>query len=248
MAEWDMALPLGVEAHMNENPWMCWNQGPSFVHPDDSHALEKVDPTFLDLGVPPNPFVGRQDAPLVLLGNIAGLSVDRKDHRRPPYRVEEAFVGLMRKNLHHENRSPYPFVFFDPRIWPLSGHFWDHQLCNLLAIHGGGESAREILARNIFTIEFFPYVSISNSYDRKLDKIRLPSQQYSFRLVEKAMEQNAVIAIRYGKDRWLEHVNTLGQYPRLVLLETYSRGILLGPTTCRGSDWSLLEQEVGRMT
>lgn len=231
---------------MMDNPWRLLPDKPPLVLSIDKTELGRVDPEQIDLENLPSPFVGRRDASVVLLGNIAG----RSEPGKPPQDLGLKFKSMRRENLIDGGLDQ--FVFFSPGI---PSNWWDRKLKHLLELRGGKKDTREVLARNLLTIEFFPYVSRSNSYSlapkngycHNLDKIHLPSQAYSFFLIEKAIERNALIVIRYGKRRWLKHVPKLRKYDRLVLLSSYLPGTVIGPTTCLEEGWALIESEVTSM-
>jgi hypothetical protein len=244
---------------MNGNPWSDLPNTKPFVLPQDKNKVEAFNkeagqkhPLCLDLI--PEAFLGRPDAPLVLLGNIAGVS--ETGDPPSPHRVAPAFLASMRNNLLHAP-SNCPFVFFDPTLVPGSADWWDRKLKWILSEFGIGDAAKPILANNLFNVEFFPYVSCSNRYDH--DRVSLPSQDYSFNLVRKATQQEAVIvlqdgerrglehgpviAIRHGECRWLEKVPELKKYPRLVKLKSYQKG-LITPNNCLDNGWQHIQDVV----
>jgi hypothetical protein len=206
----------------------------------------------LNLDLVPEAFVGRPDAPLVLLGNISGVS----ETGGPPssYRLEQAFKDRMRNNLLHID-SDRPFPYFDPAIMPPGEHWWDRKLKHVLAEFGDGDSAKSILGLNMLAVDFFPYVSWSNRYAHQ--SLDLPSQEYSFDLVRNAVKQEAVVVLpnrkrqglghppvivfRHGERRWSEKVKELMGYHHRVRLKSYQSGAL-GPNNCRDSDWSHIQE------
>src|SRR5207245_149744 len=101
--------------------------------------------------------------------------------------------------------------------FPSHKEWWSSQLKHLLDSFGNGEKAESILARSILAVEFFPYRSCSNRYAH--DDLTLPSQEYCRLLVYKAMKNEAVIVVRYGKSHWFDAVRGLEKYPHLFLLK-----------------------------
>jgi hypothetical protein len=161
----------------------------------------------LDLDLIPEPFVGRPDAPVVLLGNNPGVkNPDSAASRRQP-----PFANRMRNNLFHRLSEDFPFLYLDPHpdIPTPSREWWERKLKDLLR-----EFGREIVARSILAVEFFPYVS--QKYAR--GSPALPSQAYSFDLVRNAMKRKAVIVVTRGKRRWSSAIDGLAEYPDLVRL------------------------------
>ena len=237
---------------MNENPWHSLPDNPPFVLPVDKEKVEafnlkaqrKVGRSHaLNLDLIPEAFLGRRDAPLVLLGNISGVS----ETGGPPkaYRLEPTFTARLRKNLLHiHDPAEFPFVYLDPRIISLGGDWWQRKLKHVLGEFNDPDVAHAILAQNLLSVEFFPYVSWSSRYAH--DSLRLESQKYSRSLVMEAVKQQAVIVFRHGERRWLEAVPELGQYPRLVRLKSYLKGTI-SPNNCRDDGWSLIREVVSNM-
>jgi hypothetical protein len=239
---------------VNENPWHRLPDKPPFVLPEDMAKVEAFNLKeeqkagqnhVLNLDLIPEAFLGWREAPLVLLGNIAGVS----ETGDPPaaYRLEREFADRMRNNLldnkAHRN-SNCPFVYFEPEIIPPGEDWWDCKLRYLLREFGNADVAKSILARNILAVEFFPYVSCSNRYAH--DSLRLPSQEYSFDLVRNAVKREAVIVLRHGERRWLEAVRELDGYQRLVRLKIYLKG-LISPNLVRDDGWSHIREVVRKI-
>jgi len=258
---------------VSENPWRRLPAKSPFVLPEDQEKVQafnlkqekKAGPKHpLFLALVPEAFIGRPEAPLVLLGNISGVSESGDEPAQPrAYRLKPAFMERMRNNLLHNEAhtgSKYPFIYFDPKVNPPvedGEDWWDRKLEHVLAEFSTSDAARSILARNLFAVEFFPYVSCSSRYAH--DSLRLPSQEYSFGLVRDALKREPVIVsqhgerrglghgpvivLRHGERRWLEKVPELVQYPRLVRLKAYFKG-LISPNNCAGNGWSYIRELV----
>jgi hypothetical protein len=205
----------------SRNPWRRLPDKPPFILAEDKDAVmefnkqanEKGHPHALNLQIIPVPFGGRPNAPLVLLGNISGAGDEHMDD----YKKWPKYADRMRKNLLHENVD-FQFLPFGPD--PIPGHkeWWARTLRHLLKEdYGNGDTAENTLARSILAVDFFPYRSCSNEYHQ--EKLSLMSSQgYSRVLVFNAMENGAVIVIRYGRERWFDAVRGLRTYQHLVLL------------------------------
>jgi hypothetical protein len=125
----------------------------------------------------------------------------------------------LRKNLLHQNLD-FQFLPMGPGVdtFPPHKEWWTDKLKHLLDSFGNGAAAESILARSILAVEFFPYRSCSDDYHH--EKLSLMSSQgYSRVLVFNAMENGAVIVIRYGRERWFDAVRGLRAYEHLVLLK-----------------------------
>jgi hypothetical protein len=212
---------------MIDNPWDQLPESPPFVLPDDRDKVlafnkkqeQKGSDHLLNLDVLPMPFIGCEDAPVVLLGNIAGAG----DSDLEDYTSRPEYADRMRKNLVHQNKD-FPFYPMAPAPVPFPSHrdWWRLKLKYLLAeLQNGKEADESILAKNLLAVEFFPYRSRSSRYSH--DKLSLPSQKYSCHLVSKAMENKAVIIVRYGRHRWERVVNGLARYSHLVTLKGTQR-------------------------
>lgn len=206
---------------VNRSPWNRLPDHSPYVLPDDLAKVEAFNDKvrhnkperLLILNIIPVPFVGRPDAPVVLLGNIAGAGEERpKDYLENP-----SFAKRMRKNLVHGN-SDFQFLPLDPSPDTFPGHkeFWSRQLRHLLEEFGGGKQAECVLSRSLLAVEYFPYRSSNNRYAH--NGLDLWSQLYSRKLVFDAMKNDAVIVIRYGKAHWFRDVRGLENYPHTLTL------------------------------
>lgn len=240
---------------MDENPWLDLPDTPPFVLPGDREQVNafntRADPSSrLYLDLIPEAFMGRREAPLVLLGNVAGVS--DTGGGPAPYRLLPAFMARMRNNLSNNQThidSTHPFVYLDPVVNPhlrTERDWWGHMLRHVLAEFQGGDTdnARVLLAQNMSAVEFFPYVVWGNRYSH--DNLRLPSQEYSFDLVRAAVERKAVIVVRHGERRWLQAAPQLVGYSRLVTMSSYQKG-LISPRNCLDNGWSLIREGVAEI-
>jgi hypothetical protein len=208
---------------VNDNPWHRLPDKPPYVLPEDEEVVRAFNVKarqnhVLHLDLIPEPFVGRPDAPVVLLGNNPGV----KSPETKAYRLKPAFADRMRKNLLHRLSDDFPFLYLDPDpdITSTGKGWWERKLKRLFREFGPDEDvARSILARSILAVEFFPYVSHRYRHGRLV----LPSQQYSFGLVRTAVERGRVIILTRGELRWKKAVEELGTYPRLVRLKEVQR-------------------------
>jgi len=226
---------------MEENPWHGLPDKQPFVLPEDKDMVEAFNVKAhenhrLRLDFIPEPFVGRlEDARLVLLGNNPGF----KNAEAATYRLKPAFANRMRDNLLHRASEEFPFIYFDPDIIPPTNKWWERKLRHLFDEFGKGVIAKSILAKFILSVEFFPYVS----HRYRHGTLRLPSQEYSFALVRKAMNGGAVIVAYHGERRWLKAIPELDKYHRLVRLKEHQQAPI-SPNNCRDNGWSHIEDVV----
>src|SRR5262245_3868197 len=188
---------------MNDNPWCHLPTSPPYVLPHDEPQVRDVDaragPDYrLHIAeLLPEAFVGNREAPVVLLSNNPGYT----EEGVPPQQ-EAAIVARMRNNLLH-GPSDYPFLFLAPDVGGRGKRWWARKLKALR-----GRFGDQVVARSILNVPYFPYPS------RKFGHrdLRLPSQDYSFRLVREAMERGAVIVFMRKGRAWLDAVPELGRY------------------------------------
>jgi len=189
------------------NPWNDLPDKAGYVLDTDRAIVEGHNTKFAEdspfkvhLCVLPEPFLGRPDAPVVLLNLNPGWNKDKDpiNHSRPD------FIKRNHENLLHMP-SDYSFYLLDPSLKPNRTDWWEQRLRALIKAVG-----LKAVAQNVFCIEYFPY------HSKKYKKCRpLPSQDYTFALVRAAVERNAVIMLMRGKKRWLNVVPSLSNSKRL---------------------------------
>jgi hypothetical protein len=195
---------------MNDNPWQRLPARPPFVLPEDEAVVRdfnawKGETHKLRIDeLVPEPFVGDQNAPVVLLGNNPGFTPEGADRKKEP-----RFASRMRSNLLHE-ATDCPFVFFAPDIHEGHQRWWKKKLKELLSL------GCPALARSILAVEHFPYPS--KRYGSGFPDLPSRAQDYSFSLVRRAMERKAVIVLMRGKRRWLRDLPALEKYEGLCNL------------------------------
>ena len=162
-------------------------------------------------------FTGDREAPIVLLSNNPGFGRGAPDKEKPN------FVAIIRKNLLHEP-SDFPFPFLDPSFSGPSKQWWERKLKHILARFG-----YEVVARSILNVVHFPYPSQRYGHGR----LRLPSQDYNFRLVREAVNRKAVIVRMRNNRNWFTAVPELIGYDHLYQVENWQNPAI-SPRNCRG--------------
>src|SRR6185369_2834427 len=109
------------------NPWLELPTSPPYVLPEDAAAIEAFNRTAqtatrYDLTLLPEPFLGRPDAPVVVLCLNPGWSPDG-----PVGHKEPIFIRRSRENLLHAE-SAYPFHLLDPALHPPGHRWWGNKL------------------------------------------------------------------------------------------------------------------------
>lgn len=187
------------------NPWTALPDAPPFVLADDRERLrpfaEAAKPEHrFDFSILPEPFVGRADAPVVLLGLNPGFDPrDAETHARP------AFAAALRANLCHEPLE-FPFYLLNPKLPSPGRDWWSRRLRPLVE----GTDLHSV-AKNVLCVEYFPYHSVN--FARRTP--RVPSQRYSTWLVEAAVARGAHIVLMRGEWAWLPSVPSLRDYAHL---------------------------------
>ena len=207
---------------MIRNPWAHLSPRAPYVLPLDRPFVDgfnnRASPgVHLDTSLLPEPFVGRPDAPVVLLGLNPGWGPrDAAAHRRSAFR-KRVFACLR-----HED-SDVPFYYLTPGADGPGERWWRKNLRRLLDDVPGGT-----LARHLLCVEYFPYHSRSFGHAA----LRLPSQPYSFSLVEAAIRHSAVIIQLRGARYWEGAVPELASYRRRFATHT-TRSASISPGNCR---------------
>jgi hypothetical protein len=199
------------------NPWTRLRRTPPFVLPEDKVAVlgfnDKVGrrhPRYLHVeNILPEVFVGNPNAPVVMLGNNPGVT-----NKGLSSKQDATFMRRMRRNLCHK-LADYPFVFLAPDFNGPGKRWWTRKLGYLVKCLGETK-----VAQAVFAVEYFPYPSRKYGH-RRLCPLRC--QEYSFRLVRKAMGRQAFIFLMRGERRWTEAVKGLSSYKRLICLNNPQR-------------------------
>lgn len=186
------------------NPWLALPNQPPFVLPQDMPLLDvysethNPSPTAYRLHLPPLPFQGCPDAPIVLLGLNPGYKKADEDNHSTSEFLETNF-----RNYRHDSTLEYPLFFLDPKLDADAGQKWWHQRLKPLRQQ---HYTDKLLARAFLSVQYVPYRSTAYKYSRHM----LPSQAYGFALVERAVERGSlIITLRSGK-LWQEAVPSLG--------------------------------------
>jgi len=153
-----------------------------FVHPDDlpfvlahNSQHEPNDPLWINTGRMAEPRLGDIDAPIVLL------------QLNPSYDKREFNIAELRLSLVDEHAAHAGLLDAENRWWQKRA------FSKLMRIYDGDR-----LSRRICSIEYFPYASLRFNHAH----IRLPTQQYQFDLVRRALSRNATFIVTRGFNLW----------------------------------------------
>jgi hypothetical protein len=201
------------------NPWCRLPQKEPFLLPEDADVVHKFNDSAKDglrlhLDLLPEPFLGRPDAPVVLLNLNPGYS--------SPNDVRDPSIGAW-NNLQHKP-TPFPFYLLDPSETRALGYkWWNDKLKSLVQDVG-----RKAVAQSVLCIEYFPYHS--RRFGHAKLGLTLPSQQYSFNLLRSALSRRAVVVVLRGRRHWLGAIPELQDYNQIYCLRNPRR-----PTVSRGN-------------
>ncbi len=186
------------------NPWLALRESQPFVLDSDAPLVQRFnqrasDPVRIQTSLLPEPYIGRVDAPVVLLTLNPGVSPgDFALHEDSEFRERI-------RACHRQEEVAYPNYYLDPDVTG-PGAAWVQRIARpLIQVFG----ARTV-ANTLSLMEFFPYHSVRFAHG----KLRVPSQAYTFALVEAAVERGAAIFITRGRELWTETVPALKTYPR----------------------------------
>jgi hypothetical protein len=207
----------------NLNPWWEVPTQPPYVLPCDSELVRRynekhsVEKYRLHLNVLPEPFIGTENAPVVLLNLNPGF-----DDRDPVDHMRGEFQNLLRNNYRH-CCSEFPFYSLDPRFENGGRKWWGKKLRPLIDICG-----RQKVSRSLLCIEFFPY------HSRRFGNgsFRVPSQQYGFRLAHLAIDRGAIIIVMRCKSLWTEEIPQLETYSPMCVLNS-PQNVVVSPRNCK---------------
>ncbi len=165
----------------------------------------------LDVTLPPNPFAGFHDAPLVVL--LANLGLHDGD-------VIQKEPQNATKLLHCiQKPGGSPVIWLTNEGSYLSkNNWWINRTTELAEFAGGSEE----LARKMLVVELHGYHSVKWSPPMR----NFPSQEYSFSLVESAIERDVPIILAKCARHWLASVPKLRNHEKLLNLSSTRQAAL----------------------
>jgi hypothetical protein len=183
-----------------DNPWPNLpNVAPYILQADLTSAKSDKGFTTLRLDALPEPFIGRlEPAKVIFLALNPGFIEEDVTLNL----TSDAFVSAVRANLSDQYS---PFYYFAGELEFTGGYRWWAQKLKPLLSDGVSQNQ---LAQNIMCIEYFGYHSVNY----KQLKHTLPSQQYTFSLVKRAIELKKMIIIMRSEKIWINAVPELQDY------------------------------------
>ena len=204
-----------------DNPWHDLPVTPPYVLPCDMPAVAAFNSNtakknlLIQTNLLPEPFFGPLDAPVVVLLLNPGVGGGEEDlHKQSPYK-EELLAALK------SEKSPH-FHLREHAHGP--GYNWWSRVAGSLIKNE--EIGQKKLSENLLCLEYFPYHSINFKHTH----LRLPSQEFTFDQVRRAMAREAVIVSGRGFSIWCGAVPELANYPWICKLKSRNAAITSGNT------------------
>lgn len=189
-----------------KNPWLDLNvrsYAPRYVNAADEAVLDAYDikqrgPEFdLATHLMPEPWVGRLDAPVVLLLANPGVAEREADPEWSPSAAErhraQATLRLKKLDL--------PYYWLDEELANTDGFEWAEHLLKRVV----GDVGREQVARNLVSLSAHPYHSLE--FDDRLRS--LPSQRFTIAALRRAIANDALVVALRARKYWFSAVPEL---------------------------------------
>lgn len=186
------------------NPWERLPQAAPFLLPEDAgevtafNARCKPD-NKMHTELPPEPYAGRRDAPVVLL------------MRRPSYHPDDAkymlknaaFAAIMQRARAFEEQEN-PFYHLNKKYSKNPGfHYWNKLL---------KEPIRDLdlcaCSQGFLVLQLFPYKTNAGLKGQKM----LPSFAFTKEILHEAIRRNAIIIQMTARQEWQRNVPELKEY------------------------------------
>ena len=167
----------------------------------------------------PEPFVGSLNAPVVVLLENPGAGGGKEDfalHRQLGFQLRV-------RACHRQKETAYPHYFLAPKV-DGPGARWTARILKPLI----EEFGVRVVASGIVFLEYFPYHSRNFAHSR----IRVPSREFTFQALQRAIRRGATVIITRGKRIWIEAVPELGDY-RLAFTTSSVQNVAISPHNCR---------------
>ena len=173
----------------------------------------------------PAPFMGDvHAAPVIIL--MLNPGYDKKEDITGT-NYYQTYTNWWMQQIQHQLPYPKLPLFCLEEEYRKKSEYWYNKLKPLINVTSDAK-----VAYKIAKVQFFPYHSLKfkalyktllkesgfNSY--------LPSQEYNFALVRKAIKRNAEIIIPRSKKFWYEAIPELEKYPNKHLTKNYRNPIL----------------------
>lgn len=209
-----------------ENPWLKLPKNSPYILPQDQSIIDdfngrcRSEEFKIVQEMYPEPFIGRVDAPIILLNLNPGFG-GKQDLQ--VHRSDSKLSEVIKKNLSH-SITDWPFYFLNPELSNTPGYlWWAKKLKSVINIAGVKSTAD-----NLLCIEFFPYHSSKFRQTRQV----LPSQEYTRQLVYSAIRRDAIIIGMRAIKIWQAFIPELVNYHSFFKLNS-PQNVAVSPNNCK---------------
>lgn len=188
-----------------DNPWLRLPEKPPFVLPEDEELVFKFnerrkEQNQIPVELPPEPYAGRKDAPVVLLTRHP--SYHPLDHI---YMCDNADFAASMQRTRALEKQDYPFYHLNKKYRGNPGlEFWEERLEQPL-----DELGHRTCSQGFLLLQLFPYKTNAQTKDKIF-----PSFEFTRTLLLDAIKRNAIVIPMYGKKEWEYYVSKLSSYEK----------------------------------
>lgn len=199
-----------------QNPWSdLINSKQPHIANCDVNAIKAMPPELqgcLKLELFPEPFIGNPDAKIYLLNGNPGFHENDKFFLK-----SQKYIKALKDTLELQANS---FLYLDSGTCTFNNithpgyEWWKRHLKQLTQLTLPNEP-------NVFNIEYFPYHSENMNELKKhwIEKDgKLPSDDFSNKLVNEAMNAGKIIVVMRLRDYWYKRIPYLKTYSNLIVL------------------------------
>jgi hypothetical protein len=191
-----------------KNPWLGFKHSDYMVHPDDVQAFEDHNSRSQDKYkflpfLAPEPWIGRLDAPIVILLANPGATLENLAGAREENKYREEFSI---KNL-NQDLDKFPHYFLNPLLASdPGGEWWSKRMRELI-----DATSLEAVSNSILSLETIPYHSVNFKSPRK----EISTQNYTYKILDEAISRGAVVLAHRQIRHWEAKVPSLKGYKNL---------------------------------
>lgn len=194
------------------NPWAEFKASNYMVHESDRDVVESHNakhsskPEYqFQTWMPPEPWIGSLEAPVVILYANPGATDDDLAGKR---QADDALIREYSIANLNQTLEDFPHFFFDPLLENTAGGRWFRaRFSNLI-----NETSLQAVSQGIITVELAPY----HSRNWRNPSKPLPTQEFTNSIVRNAVSKGSLIVGARGRKLWEAAVPELRNYPRIV--------------------------------
>jgi len=219
-----------------ENPWKDLKKtNNEFIAECDKYYIPELNSKLkgkhkLRLEGYPGPYTGDP------INSIIWLLASNPGHCEGEEKIYRNYEELFIRNLFHTN-TQWPFFTFCPELRNTPGGvWWTQKLKNFI-----NETGFETVSKYVFNAEYFPY----HSEEYKSINLILPSQKYTFFLVNNAIKTGKNIILMRSENEWYNAVPELRNYKNKTVLFNIRRS-WISPGNMETKFWNKIIMELKR--